>query len=240
MRSGLAERDGFTLIEILIVIIIVGILAAIAIPMYVAQRDKAKGAALKLNARNVKITAHSYVADSLNTTWTTSAATTNGKLSTYAAKYVSCALEENIKMGGADRHQRRRLPEPLLRQDPDPQSGRPADGDQRAAGAVDNAAEQHDLPLRQLPDQRHDEGRPRRQRGRVLEHDNEARSRSSRSTRTARSPPPATTCRCDHGATERADQVTPSRRSPSPRSSTWPQARRATSTCGSPCRTTAA
>lgn len=37
-----APQDGFTLIERLIVIIIVGILAAIAIPVYASQRDKAK------------------------------------------------------------------------------------------------------------------------------------------------------------------------------------------------------
>jgi prepilin-type N-terminal cleavage/methylation domain-containing protein len=101
MRSGPTRRNGFTLIEMLIVIIVIGILAAISIPMYVAQRDKAKQSAHKLNARHVMITAHSYVADGLNTTWTTSNAKTNGTLSVQAATYVSCALEENIKRGGA-------------------------------------------------------------------------------------------------------------------------------------------
>jgi len=101
MRRRPPRQGGFTLIEILIVIIVVGILAAIAIPLYVAQRDKAKATARELNARNVMITAHSHVADGLSASWQATHALTNGKLSTYAATYVSSALEENIKRGGA-------------------------------------------------------------------------------------------------------------------------------------------
>jgi|BarGraNGADG00312_2_1021985.scaffolds.fasta_scaffold23306_2 type IV pilus assembly protein PilA len=46
---------GFARIEILIVAIVIGVLAAIAIPMYINQKDKAKDAAVKQGVRHIQI-----------------------------------------------------------------------------------------------------------------------------------------------------------------------------------------
>jgi prepilin-type N-terminal cleavage/methylation domain-containing protein len=98
MRKGLARRGGFTLIEALIVIVVVGILAAIAIPAYLMQRDRAKEAVLKHNTRYVRIDAATYVSQELDKTYR---ATDNhsAQEAANAAKYVSNALEVGIENG---------------------------------------------------------------------------------------------------------------------------------------------
>jgi type IV pilus assembly protein PilA len=64
IRKAQEEGEGgFTLIELLVVIIIIGILAAIAIPVFLNQRQKGYDAQAKSDARNLATLEETYLTD---------------------------------------------------------------------------------------------------------------------------------------------------------------------------------
>jgi prepilin-type N-terminal cleavage/methylation domain-containing protein len=56
----LRNQKGFTLIELMIVVVIIGILAAIAIPNFIAMQDRAKEGSTKANMHTVQLASEDY------------------------------------------------------------------------------------------------------------------------------------------------------------------------------------
>jgi prepilin-type N-terminal cleavage/methylation domain-containing protein len=54
------RREGFTLIELMIVVVIIGILASMAIPNYIQMQDRAREAKVKSHAHALQLAAEDF------------------------------------------------------------------------------------------------------------------------------------------------------------------------------------
>ena len=90
-------RRGFTLVEIMIVVLIIGILLAIAIPNFVRARNTSRGKACQANLKQIDSATEQYLMDNRTTTYPALSALTPNYLKTAP----SCPSGGTYTMGSA-------------------------------------------------------------------------------------------------------------------------------------------
>ncbi len=64
LQKSLKEKDkGFTLVELLVVVVIIGVLAGIAIPLFLSQKQKSVEAGIKSDLKNAATIQETYYID---------------------------------------------------------------------------------------------------------------------------------------------------------------------------------
>jgi len=97
----LRSNKGFTLIELMIVVVIIGILAAIAIPNFMGMTNRAKVAQVKSSMHTVQVTAEDFATRNNGQYPNNAAATTADGALTFANLLPGGAMPNNPFTGAA-------------------------------------------------------------------------------------------------------------------------------------------